>query len=89
MGKYINQINGNRVPDKGKVEFILKHVPTAVKVDPPTQWQEGLVCVVDNGVFEAAGYAYDEQEMELFLRPDMRAQRPRQWLVVPNAKELV
>lgn len=33
---------------------------------------KGLVCVVDNGMFQAAGYAYDEREFQAFTGIDDR-----------------
>ena len=33
---------------------------------------KGVVCVVDNGPFEAAGYAFSFEEFESFLREDGR-----------------
>ena len=44
-----------------------------------------IQCVVDNGFFGAAGYAYDESEMNQFLSPDGR---PKQWLEYIHAKEI-
>jgi len=88
MGFYINQINGVDAPRKGKAEFIAANTNTLF-IEPPTEWREGLVCVIDNGVFDAAGYAYDEDEMRVFLSPDHNRPRPRQWLLVPEAKAIV
>lgn len=89
MGYYINAINGVAAPSKDKARFILTRSIGAEPIEPPTKWQEGLVCVVDNGAFEAAGYAFDEDEMNVFLRPDSGGrQRHRQWLLVPEAKAL-
>lgn len=87
MGWYINEINGEDIPSLRKVQFILENAPDAKIIDPPTEWQEGLVCVVHNGAFDAAGYAFDEDEMRVFLAPDYDVQRPRTWMIVPNAKE--
>lgn len=87
MGFYINAINGKEAPSRRKVEFILQNAPGAKVIEPPTEWQQGLVCVVHNGAFDAAGYAYNEDEMRVFLAPDYDLQRPRTWLLVPNAKE--
>lgn len=88
MGFYINTINGKEAPRKNKADFILANAYGAQLIDPPTEWQQGLVCVVDNGVFDAAGYAFSPEEMQVFLAPDMGMQRPRQWLLVPEAKAL-
>jgi hypothetical protein len=88
MGFYINEINGKEAPSRLKVGFVLKEVPGAKSINPPTEWQEDLVCVVHNGAFDAAGYAFDENEMNAFLAPDYGSQRPRTWLLVPGAKDL-
>lgn len=39
---------------------------------------KGVICVVDNGLFEAAGFAYDLKEFEAFAIPDGR---PKTWIV--------
>lgn len=39
-----------------------------------------LVCVVQNGVFDAAGVCYSEEELEAFK--ETRTGRPRTWLVM-------
>lgn len=85
MGKYINEMpNGTRLPATGKAIW-LEQIPGAKKIAEPTDWEEGIVCVVSNGAFEAAGYAFDEKELNEFKRFDGR---PRTWLKIPNAKTL-
>lgn len=81
MGYYINGIGTSY---EAKIAN-LKDMYDAKIIDKPTEWEENLVCVVDNGVFAAAGYAYDEREMNVFLG---ECGRPKTWLKVPNAKEL-
>ena len=83
MGYYINQINGKILPAKRKVEFLLEN--GAVRVINPT-FQENLVCVVENIMFDAAAYAYSEDEMKYFNESD--GLRTKTWLIVPNANEL-
>lgn len=84
MGMYINAINGLPAPATGKVDFLLTNAPgTIILSAPPEEWRNDLVCVVDNGLFDAAGYAYDANEMEAFKYPN---NRPKTWLMVPNAK---
>ena len=88
MGKYIDFINGNKLPDKGKSKFILNNIKGSSVIPVPSFWQPDLVCVVENQNWDSAGYAYDQQEMDVFMRPDSgRIQRKRTWLHVPNAKE--
>lgn len=54
-------------------------VPTSLTEIRPDQ---ALVCVVDNGMFEAAGVAYSDRELQAFNRPDDR--RPKVWLILDN-----
>lgn len=41
-----------------------------------------IICVVDNGVFEAAAYCYRLDEFRQFTRPD--DDRPKTWLLVED-----
>ncbi len=84
MGYYLNGF----MP-LNKVGQILKSIPGSEIIDPPEKWEEDLVVVVSNGAFEAAGYAYSEEEMKEFLglnSPDDK--RPRTWMKVPGAAKL-
>lgn len=48
---------------------------------------EAIICVLDNGPWEAAGFAYNERELERFAEPDLYTQqRPRIWLVMNRTK---
>ncbi len=85
MGYYINNINGALLPSIGKAQAILSLIDGAKKIPPPDRFQADLVCVVVNGPFDAAAYAYSTEEMEVFLQ---EKRRPTQWLIVPGAKEL-
>lgn len=85
MGYYINELpDGTKLPAQGKVTALIEKVG-AVLIPPPNSFKEDLVCVVDNGPFEAAGYAFSEDEFKVFAEID---NRPTKWLIVPNAKEL-
>lgn len=42
----------------------------------------GVICVVDNGPFEAAGFAYDEGQFERMRDRSRGDNRPRQWVVL-------
>jgi hypothetical protein len=57
---------------------------TAEIVTPPPAWADvpedkALICVVSNGMFEAAGLAYSEAEYDEFRREDGR---PRTWVLM-------
>lgn len=83
MGYYINEgLGGSAL---SKVEG-LKHLHKAEVIEKPQQFQENLVVVIDNGMFGAALYCYDEAEFE--YAKSLNDGRPQTWLIVPNAKEL-
>lgn len=47
---------------------------------------ETLICVVRNGLFDAVGVVYDQDELDAFNSPgDIR---PRTWLTLPTEKVL-
>lgn len=83
MGYYINETSdGKPLPAVGKAKALIED---GAKMVAP-EFQENLVCVVDNMFFEAAGYCYSEQEFRVFNDP--RDTRPKVWLVHPEAKQL-
>lgn len=85
MGYYLNEMpNGEKLPASGKVQKLLM-IDGAELIEEPQDWEENIVCVVDNGPFEAAAYAYSKNELEVFKYPDGR---PKKWLKVPGAKEI-
>jgi hypothetical protein len=44
--------------------------------------EKAVICIVDNGPFEAAAFCYDMSVFEAFSRKDDT--RPKVWLVVDN-----
>ncbi len=87
MGKYVNiDSKGNLIGTTFREKVDALVADGATKVDSPTEWKEGLVCVIDNGMFAAAGYAYNEREMQEFITSG--PERPRQWLLYEHASEL-
>jgi len=83
MGYYINQTSdGRELAPSGKARALL--MDGAEVVD--AKFQPNLICVVDNGFFDAAAYCYSEEEFEAFNDPSDH--RPKVWLVHPKAKEL-
>ncbi len=88
MGYYIEVPN-----NKGKAQQlvdlhgarILDKQPVFTDAKP----DEAIICVLDNGPWEAAGFAYNEREFEEFAAPDMIGrQRPRTWLIMDRAKAI-
>lgn len=85
MGKYINQLSdGTPLKSKGKAKDLIEK-EEALVIEEPKEWKDGIVCVVDNGMFEAAGYCYDERELTAFKYP---CGRPKTWLYIKNANQL-
>lgn len=83
MGKYVNtDSKGNQLPASGKVQAL---VADGAEVTDAS-FKPNLVCVVNNGFFEAAGYAFCEEEFEAFNQPSDT--RPKTWLVYEHAAEL-
>ena len=78
MGLYINNI-GNSFEEK-ITNLKLKHGAQ----ETSAEFQENLVCVVDNGMFAAAAYCYNQSEFNEFKNTSRR----KSWLSVPNANEL-
>jgi len=82
MGYYINENSkGESLPSIGKVQALIEDGAEVVKAE----YQPNLICVVDNIMFEAAGYCYSEEEFEEFKHPDGRK---KTWLVHPLAEKL-
>lgn len=81
-----------QVPNKDKVGFLLKNhdamlLESAVQAREAFKEGFGVVCVVDNGIFKAAAFAFSEEELEVFAKPD---DRPKTWLAMDRklAEEL-
>lgn len=91
MGYYIDHLaDGTQLPARGKAKFLMKD-PAVTVLSVPFEhyrggFQKDLVCVVENGHFDAAGFAFSEQEMRDFNDP--RDTRMKTWLIVPGAKKL-
>ena len=84
MGKYINETSNGAVGAsfRNKCDALVEDGATAI--NPPTEFQENLVCVVNNGLFAAAAYAYSESEMIEFKRNDGRT---KQWFIYDKVKQ--
>lgn len=89
MGYYLD------LPDmkaKGKADFLIQHENAQESECIPdfeTERELGkaIVCVIENPMFDAAGFAYSPQELREFANPDGRFKR---WLLMPwkRVKEL-
>ena len=82
MGFYIDG------PAKGKAPF-LRSEYDAEFINEPVSFKDipkdkALICVVDNGPFEAAGFAFDNREFEVFSAPG--DPRPKRWMIMDREK---
>lgn len=86
MGYYIDRTPAGNLPSIGKARFLLDNVEGAKVIAAPKKWEPDLVCVVENGFFDAAAYAFNRQEMIEFSDPNDR--RYKTWMIVPDAAKL-
>lgn len=81
MGYYVNHetLGNNNKAEKliknfGAVEF------TGILIDfSSTPKNKAIICVIENGPFDAVGLAFSEKEMQEFMRPD---DRKKTWLYI-------
>jgi hypothetical protein len=86
MGAYINPANG--MDKKAWLDENSYGEPSTSPPEDAKQWMRAdllPVCLVDNGMFTAAGIAYSEQELNVFKTPDGR---PKIWYLVEKEKLL-
>lgn len=84
MGMYVNETSERLLGTSFLSKCIGLIADGAEPIVPPTEFKEDLVCVVDNGPFAAAAYAYDEREMKCFLHDDGRL---KQWFIWDKVKQ--
>jgi len=65
--------------EKAQAEVISKDEAQIIVED---SIDHGVICVIDNGMFEAAGYAFSPSEFQAFARNDGRM---KTWLKMPAA----
>lgn len=84
MGYYLEHTpKGTRLPKVGKADALI--ADGAKEIINPV-FGPNLVCVVENGAFDATAYCYSKQEFRRFLQPgDLRRKR---WLIVQGAATL-
>lgn len=90
MGFYINQTTKRELGPLGKVDALIADEGAIELPFAPDQFptDRAVICVVSNGPFEAAAFAYDKNEMDAFNDPS--DYRPKRWLVMDlnTAKQL-
>jgi hypothetical protein len=82
MGMYINMNSKGEQLGHDKVQSLI--ADGATRIARPSEFKPNLVCVVDNGYFQAAAYCYSQGEFDAFTEPsDLR---PKTWLSYPHAQ---
>ena len=73
--------------NKGKAQQIVDLFGGRIVISPPSfediADSEAIICVVDNGPFEAAGFCFNQRELHDFSYYDGR---PRTWVVMDRKK---
>jgi len=83
MGMYINVIEGEPIGTSFEEKCrVLKKF--GAKSATGNEYEPNLVCVIDNGFFAAAGWAYSKEEWEAFSYPDGRR---KQWFTLERVEE--
>jgi len=74
-------------PTHGKAQYIIENYPGSYRLDTPPDFNSipedmAIIVVVNNGPFEAAGYAFSAEEYSLFrLEEDLR---PKEYVAMPK-----
>jgi len=83
MGYYIDiNSKGEELQPTNKAKQLVEDGAKIVKAE----FQENLVCVIENEHFDAAGYIFSEKEFGYFN--ECKDDRRKTWLVHPLAKKL-
>jgi len=81
MGYYVDvNSKGEGLAPQNKAQQLI--ADGARVIPAPREFRTNLVCVMENGLFDAAGYAYSKAEMEEFLSP---CGRRKTWLIYSHA----
>lgn len=78
MGYYI-QVPNNKQKTEQLIELYGAEQITKVPIFEDLCSNKAIICIVDNGLFEAAALCYSKEELEEFKRPDGR---PRKWVLM-------
>lgn len=87
MGFYIEHFkDGTRWrSDRNKADQLIAN--GAVEIPKPDKLVSNLVCVVENGGFDAAAYVYNDDEFEEFTK-NLGGRRAR-WLIYEGSPDIV
>jgi hypothetical protein len=78
MGYYIDvDSSGHALPTLGKADHLIQY-EDAIVLQNPTEFVDGMICVANNGFFEAAAFIFCEGEFDAFH--DLSDTRRKTWL---------
>ncbi len=83
MGYYINKTTKGTINSANKFKELIDD--GAIYIPDPGEWISNLVCIVDNGVWQAAAYCYNQEEYERFSGVDDRIIK---WLEYQHVEEM-
>lgn len=84
MGKYINETSFGAIGTSASAKCASIIADGGIEISTPSEFIDNIVCVVDNGYFGAAAYAYDKNELSVFKRFDGR---PKRWFIWDKVKQ--
>jgi len=74
--------------DGDKVKLITEEYGGIILSEPPKPENfpssQAIICVVDNGSWEAAAFCYKVEELQIFL--DDTSERPKVWILMDRQK---
>jgi hypothetical protein len=70
--QYIVETYNGKIVTQAEAEEVVRNDPT-----------NAAICVVENGPFDAAAYAYNMDEFKAFTLP--HDNRPKTWVIIPWA----
>lgn len=80
MGYYVNETQNGYLGTNFEEKCSAFLNVGAVELDNSEIFVQNMICVVDNGLFAAAAYLYNEDEWKKFTNPtDTRKKRFFQW----------
>jgi len=86
MGKYINEDSKGEALGTSFAQKVMGLITDGAEEVHAEKFEPNLVCIVDNGMFAAAGYAFDEDEFKEFK--NHTGGRTTRWFIYPHAKKL-
>lgn len=85
MGKYINQTSNGMIGASANSKALAIIADGGQAIPQPKEFVPNLVCVVDNLMFGAAAYCYNEGEFRVFTDPSDA--RPKKWFIWDKVKD--